>query len=193
MNSASAEIINLENFRSTRGADGVRDMPQVIVREIADVPPERRSDEVTFTKFYPLGDNPASRLAEPIRLLRESVERMEQAVGLCRENDAVGCDDCIQQVVALLPELFVWGQSIGDGFNAVVLATFHCLKNAGGPLSEGQLLELRSGLKKLSTAPYIHFEVALDIQEAYEGVGLKPDSKEVSKLSEFVEQGEGIR
>jgi hypothetical protein len=95
--------------------------------------------------------------------------------------------------MALLPELFVWGQSMGDGFSAVVLATFHCLRNAAGALSERQLLELRNGLKKLSIAPYIDFEAALDIQEAYEGVGLEPDAKEVIELSEFIEQGEGIR
>ena len=60
-------------------------------------------------------------------------------------------------------------------------------------MSERQLRELRSGLRKLATAPYIDFEVALGIQEAYESVGLEPDSKEVSKLSEFIEQGEGFR
>jgi hypothetical protein len=189
MNSPSAEIVNLEEFRSTRGPDNVPDTPQITVREITDVAPARRGEEVTFTKFYPLGETPASRIAEPIKLLRESVERIEQALELFREHDAVGCDDCIQQVIALLPELFAWGQSIGDGFNAVI----QCLRNADGPLSERQLLELRSGLRKLATAPYIDFEVALGIQEAYEGVGLEPDSKEVSKLSEFIEQAEGIR
>jgi len=153
MNSASAELVNLEEFRSTRGADNVPDTAQITVREIINVLPAQRGEEVTFTKFYPLGETPASRIAEPIKLLRESVERIEQALELLRENDAIGCDDCIQQVIALLPELFAWGQSIGDGFNAVVLGTFQCLKNVGGPLSERQLLELRSGLRKLVTAP----------------------------------------
>jgi hypothetical protein len=62
-----------------------------------------------------------------------------------------------------------------------------------GRSAKRQLLELRRGLKTLSLGPYIDFEAALDIQQAYEDAGLEPDSHEVGKLSEFiVKQGEGV-
>jgi hypothetical protein len=191
MNSTVTPIVNLDDYRATREIDSVTQVAQATVQEIVTLP-DRQSGEVSFSKFYPLGE-PESGVAGAITLLREGLERIEQAITLCQEHDAIGCDDCLQQVVALLPELFVLGQSAGDGFSAVVLATFHCVKNVSGPCSERQLLELRSGLKKLLHAPYMDFEAALDIQEAYEGVGLDPDSKEINKFSEFiVKQGESV-
>jgi len=192
MNTTVTPIISLDDYRSARGIDGVTEGAQATVQEIVSSP-HRESADVSFGKFYPLGESEGSDIAEAITLLREGLEKIEQAIALCQEHDAIGSDDCLQQVVALLPELFVWGQCVGDGFSAVVLATFHCVKNAVGPLSERQLLELRSGLKKLLHAPYMDFEAALDIQEAYEGVGLDPDSKEVNKFSEFIlKQGESV-
>jgi hypothetical protein len=191
MNSTVTPIVNLDDYRATREIDSVTQVAQATVQEIVTLS-DRQSGEVSFSKFYPLGE-PESGVAGAITLLREGLERIEQAITLCQEHDAIGCDDCLQQVVALLPELFVLGQSAGDGFSAVVLATFHCVKNVSGPCSERQLLELRSGLKKLLHAPYMDFEAALDIQEAYEGVGLDPDSKEINKFSEFiVKQGESV-
>jgi hypothetical protein len=193
MESASAQVIILDDHRPTRGADGISDVQQASVQESHDNQPDRPNDDVSFVNFYPFGESQDSGITEAISLLREGLGRLEQAITSCREDDAIGCDDSLQQIVALLPELFVRAQSIGDGFRAVVLAAFHCVKNANGPFSERQLHELRSGLKKLSLAPYIDFEAALDIQQAYEDAGLEPDSKEVGKLSEFIrKQGEGI-
>jgi len=194
MNSTIAQIISLDEYRFTHRADGITEGPQATVQEIVNSPsPDRQSDEVSFSKFFPLGESEGSGISKALTLLREGLERIEQAITLCQEHNAIGCDDCLQQVLALLPELFVWGQSMGDGFSGVVLGTLHCIKNAGEPFSVRQLLELRGGLKKLSHAPYMDFEAALEIQEAYEGVGLDPDSKEVSNFNEFIlKQGEGV-
>src|SRR5437016_2844547 len=132
MNTTVTPIISLDDYRSTRGVDGATEGAQATVQEIVSSP-HLESGDVSFGKFYPLGEG--SDIAEAITLLREGLEKIEQAIALCQEHDTIGSDDSLQQVVAFLPELFVWGQSIGDGFSAVVLATFHCVKNAGGPLS----------------------------------------------------------
>jgi hypothetical protein len=73
------------------------------VQEIV-TPPDRQSGEVSFSNFYPLGENESSVITGAITLLREGLERIEQAITLSHEYDAIGCDDCLQQVVALLPE-----------------------------------------------------------------------------------------
>jgi hypothetical protein len=193
MESTSAQVLVLDDYRPTRGADSISDAQQPSVQESDTGRTDGQSDDISFVNFYPLGEMQSSRITAVMMLLREGLEKLEHAITSCREDDAIGSDDYIQQAVALLPELFVSAQPIGDGFRAVVLATFHCVKNASGPLSERQVLELRSGLKKLAHAPYIDFEAALDIHEAYEVVGLEPDSKEVSKFSEFIrKQGDGI-
>src|ERR1700730_11459686 len=148
MNSTTAQVVSLDEYRATHGVVGITEGLQATVQEIVNSP-DRQSGHVGFGNFYPLGESEGSGIAGAITLLREGLEKIEQAITLCREHDAVGCDDCLQQVVALLPELFVWGQSAGDGFSAVVLATFHCVRNASGPCSERQLLELGNALKKL--------------------------------------------
>jgi hypothetical protein len=135
MNSTPAQVIILDDHRPSRGADGVSDEPQATVQETVNSR-ARQSGEVSFTNFYPLGESQDSGIAQAIALLREGLERLDQAIVSCRDQDAIACDDCIQQVVALLPELFVRGQSIGDGFSAVVLSAFHSVKNANGPFSE---------------------------------------------------------
>jgi hypothetical protein len=163
------------------------------VREVTGDGLQRAISQASFHEFYPLGDSSdVSGVTDTIAALKNAVQKLDEALSLQQEQDDIGCDDCLQQLIALLPDLFVRGRSIGDGFSAVILATFHGMKNSG-PLTEEQLLALRSGLLKVANAPYIDFDDALDIQETYEGVGLDPDSSEIGKLGEvIVSHGEGI-
>jgi hypothetical protein len=184
MESTNAKVVNLDDYRDTRGV--YDEGPQATVIEVTAGGSQRPNSQVSFIEFYPLRDNDASGITDTIAALQNAIQRLDEALSLQKHHDDIGCDDCLQQLVALLPDLFVRGRSIGDGFSAVILATFHSVKNAGGPLTDEQLVALRSGLLKVADAPYIDFDDALDIQERYEGFGLDPDSSEIGKLGEAI-------
>jgi hypothetical protein len=189
MESSSAKIVQLDQFRATRA--GYEDVSQASVREVTGGFSQLATVQADFVEFYPVGD---TRVTDSIAALRQVIEKIDEALVFQRDHDEIPCDDCLQQVIGALPDLFVRSRSIGDGFGAVVLATFHSVKNADGPLTERQLLELRAGLRKIAHAPYIDFNHALDIQEAYEGIGLDPDSREIGAFGGIIfSQGEGIR
>jgi hypothetical protein len=193
-----AQVVTLSEFRdarreATRGSEyspisqsTVTEIPHATIKEETN-PDEapREHDTIDYRAFYPLGGVSDVIVDTSAKLLREGVARFEQAIALHREQDAIGCDDCVQRVRALLPELFVWGRKIGDGFGAVILATFHSIVNAGEALTERQLLELRNGLRAIGSAPYMDFDTAMSIQEKFERVTLDPDPKGISQFGEM--------
>jgi hypothetical protein len=190
MNSPSPRVVVLDDYRrrETRGSDNPVTF-RATAREEMNSGLPRQNGDGDFREFYPLRGESDTAIDAAIKLLGEGLERFDQAIALRRDNDAIGCDDCMQRVRALLPELFVWGRAIGDGFRAVILATFHSLANADDLLTEPQLLVLRNGLREIRQAPYIDFETALSIQERYEDVFLDPDPKGIGRLGEMMLNG----
>jgi hypothetical protein len=190
-----AQVVTLSEYRDarreeTRGSEGDPISQPTVIEETnkEEVPREHRA--IDYRVFYPLGGISDVVVDASTKLLREGVERFEQAIELHREQDTIGCDDCVQRVRALLPELFVWGRKIGDGFSAVILATFHSIVNASDALTEPQLLELRNGLRAICSAPYMDFGTAMDIQDKFDRVTLDPDPQGISQFGEMsLQQG----
>jgi hypothetical protein len=186
MNGTAAEVVDLATFRQTRGAEEAEPVARVMQGDVLLRPPAPDTTSPGFQEFYPLGHAEDPQLQVAIRILNEGLVRLNEATEILRAGDDIGCDDCLQRLRAILPELFVVGRSIGDGFASVVLATFYCLQNEAGPFSEPQLLALRTGLRRILHAPYVDFEGSLNVQEVYESAGLDPDSRGITELGNSI-------
>ena len=66
---------------------------------------------------------------------------IEEALAAHRENQLIVADDAMQNVHALLPELFCF-RTLGDGFGMVVNGLLCAFQNLGGlPLERHQIRE----------------------------------------------------
>ncbi len=133
--------------------------------------------------FYPNAEFSRPELKIAFILLDEITERLTEALHYSRDENFVGSDDCINRIVALLPELFCC-RSIGDGFSSIIVA-FNCsINNKNGEfLNEKELIVLLQVVKRINSEPFISFEEALNEIESIEDSGLivGPES-----LSEFM-------
>lgn len=188
MNSGTARIIQLDAYRdsNTRGHDEPQTVQRITLREDVDFSSFRDYGASHFADFYPLRGQTDLELGRVILLLNNALDKFDEALVAFRADDYILADDWIQQIRALLPDIFVIGRKIGDGFAAVILATFNSLANVETSLNENQLIVVRNGLRKINSAPYSDFQMALTIQEEYEDVGLEPDSKGLGVLGEAI-------
>jgi hypothetical protein len=188
MDSGSAQVVRLDDYREppTRANAEVEPVLRATLREHTDFSRPRDNAASHFADFYPLRAQTDLQLARAITLLSNALSKFDEAVVALRSADLIAADDLLQQIRALLPDIFVISRKIGDGFAAVILATFHSLVNADSSLNEDQMIVLRNGLRKINSAPYADFQIALTIGEEYEDVGLEPDSHGLSVLGEAI-------
>jgi len=188
MESSSAQVLRLDDYRepATRGNDESQAVLRATVREHVDFSRPQDHAPSHFADFYPLRGQTDLELVRAIPLLNNALGKFDVALVALRSDDLISADDLVQQIRAMLPDIFVIGRKIGDGFATVILATFNSLVNADTSLNEDQLIVARNGLRKINGAPYAHFQLALTIQEEYEDVGLEPDSKGIGVLAEAI-------
>jgi hypothetical protein len=124
-----------------------------------------------------------STLSSALLLLDEALARSQKALDVI-DSDPVSADDEMQQLQAILPELFCC-RTIGDGFGALINSIQYALVNQKGlPLSKSQISSLLGGIRKLRGAPFIGFEDAVNLAITFENAGLVIDPPALSDLAD---------
>ena len=101
-----------------------------------------------------------------------------------RGGDLLASEISMQQVKALLPELFCC-RTIGDGFGASISALFHGIENHGSQgYDENQLISIRFMVQKLAEEPFLSFKDAEAIIDDLENIGFVIDLLEFEILAE---------
>ena len=124
-----------------------------------------------------------STLSSALHLLNEALAHSQRAFGAI-DSDPVSADDEMQQLQAILPELFCC-RSIGDGFGALVNSIQYALVNREGfPLTKSQISLLLGAIRKLREAPFISFGDAVNLAMTFEDAELVIDPPALSHLAD---------
>lgn len=137
--------------------------------------------------LYRLGEGSAeiARLQRAIELLEGASKHAKLAAAASRELRAIDADNEMQQIQALLPELFCL-RTLGDGLGAVVNSLQTAFINLEGiPLDEGQINAVAKALHRLRQTPFLQFDEAVDIILRMEEVGIPVDPPALGALADL--------
>lgn len=148
--------------------------------------PTADSGYMSMEKLYPLGTEKSPELKAAVRLLQEAEAFVDEALQACRDEDFLAAAIAMQELKALLPELFCC-RVIGDGFGATIVALFHSIKNHGDhAFEDGQFVTIRFLVRKLASEPFLSFEEAQKLIDELEDVGFAVESPEIGILADIV-------
>lgn len=196
----SSQVVRIDQYRNLTGAaypeqagTANQDWPAVsdlinvtatkmaVVRQVQVVQVSSGRVEPTPEELYG-GVADIKVLGRAIELLIEGCQRLELALSAARIGDAIAADDEVQQLGALLPELFCCRQ-LGDGFGTVINSLQIALSNQhGNPLTERQISAALRAVRRIRNAPYLTFDQAVDAVIEMEDSGLFVDPANLSEL-----------
>ena len=163
-----AEVVRLSDFREHQTNTGEIRRPETRLIGTPETGTDQthirdsRADKLSVEDLYPEPTLIGQDLSTAIQLLTEAVELINNAIEHERRNEQLHADDAMQRMQMVLPELF-FCRSLGDGFGAIINGLFHALKNHGGsPLTEDQMMSIRSSLMTLQNEPFLEFAVAME-------------------------------
>jgi hypothetical protein len=108
-------------------------------------------------------------------LLAQGLQSLQKAYDYVKDENTVSADFEITLFQGAVPELFCCNQ-ISEGFAAIVVALNWALKNRrGDPLTPEQLRAILNCVGRLNNELFLKYEVALDLIDDFENVGLNTD------------------
>jgi hypothetical protein len=145
------------------------------------------ANTISIDELYPATEAIGPDLATALRLLADSLKRIDDAIEALKAHDIISADDSIQHLKTIMPELFCC-RSLGDGYGAIINAIMCALENLQGkPLSASQILSIGQRLKHLRSEPFIQFAEALDEIEELEKVDLIVTPAEFEYLADWLD------
>ena len=135
--------------------------PKLLITSVVKSP-EALVTRISVDDLYPSTEAAAPELSVALRLLSTALAYVDQASTSLEKGNDIVADDAVQQLQALLPELFNC-RALGDGYGAIINAALNSLRNThGSPINALQLRALRQVLQRARFEPFIQFESALD-------------------------------
>lgn len=148
--------------------------------------PSATTTPTSVEALYPAPETSRSPFIVALRLLGDAAGHATVAMHLADDGDLLAADDAVQQVQALLPELFCL-RSIGDGYGAVVNALIIIFDNqAGRPLAMEQLRAVRAALHTLRSRPRLSIDAAVDAVLDLEKAGLDVNPRQHGAISDLL-------
>jgi hypothetical protein len=154
--------------------------------------PHFSADRISIDDLYGDLTGVSPLLRHVLHGLATAKEIVRKALEALRNQQVIASDDAMQQLQALLPELF-YCRRLGDGFGAIVNAIKCSFENAGGvPLSENQIVLIGDILARVHREPFLRFEAASELIGKLEDAGLLVDPPAIAVFSELLDV-EGLR
>lgn len=150
---------------------------------------EKVSERIAIDELYPADSEAvAPELKVSLRLLAVGLERVEEAIEADYAGDQIAADDAMQRLQALLPELFCC-RNLSDSFGAIIIATYHALKNTEGqPLTQLQIRAIGKALGKARSEPFMRFESSVDEIMALEQAGFVVEPETFEYLADCLDE-----
>jgi hypothetical protein len=149
---------------------------------------EAEAGNISVDDLYPAPEAAAPELSVALRLLSTGLAYLREASDALRGGSDIAADSAVQQLQALLPELFNC-RVLGDGYGAIINATHNSLRNIhGSPLRSEQINTIRQVLQRARSEPFIHFESALNEIEKLEQVGFVIEPPAFEYLADWLDE-----
>ncbi|MCI0491279.1 MAG: hypothetical protein L0229_32210 [Blastocatellia bacterium] len=151
-------------------------------------PKKNLSGQISIDDLYPARQAISPELSTALHLLNEGIANVEEALSALEARNDIGADAAIQRLQALLPELFCCRQ-LSDSFGAIIVATFHALRNSSGqPLKKRQMVALGKILRSIRDEPFMSYDKAVDEIIELENVGFVVEPKEFEYLADLLDE-----
>ncbi|MCI5207704.1 MAG: hypothetical protein D3910_02670 [Candidatus Electrothrix sp. ATG2] len=122
-------------------------------------------------------------------LLDKAINEITEARESLKNDDLIGQDNAMLHLAKILAELFCC-RSLGDGFGAVVGALFHALSNRdhGVLITETQVDQIASILKKIQEEPFIQFDESIDMIMILEDLGFNINPAHIDQMMAAIDE-----
>lgn len=145
------------------------------------------SEFLSVEQLYPNHPGLRHELRVAPVLLNEVIDKLKSALDYLHAGDPISADDRVQQVQALLPELFCC-RGLGDGFGIIIDVAHHALlSRAGEPLRVDQITCLTVAMAKLLREPFLSDDVATELVMKLEDTGLNTSPGYLNYLADILD------
>ena len=143
---------------------------------------------ISIDELYNIKEALTRELSSALELLATCAQRIREATDAWNDENRIASDDAMQRLIVLLPESFSC-RGLGDGFGAIVNATFHGLRNLEGiPPSKEQIEQIGQLFVFLRSQPFLTFETAVEQITKLEDRGLKVEPAGFDDLTELLSE-----
>jgi hypothetical protein len=142
---------------------------------------------LSIDDVYPITEALNPELSAALRLLREGLLRVGEALTAGRKGDRIAADDAMQRLQALLPELFCC-RTLGDGFGTVINAISSSFENLSGQTpSKLQIEAIFRTLQNVREEPFMGVDAATELVMALEAADLSVEPPEFEYLVDWLD------